>query len=75
MMMSGDEDRRWMMTRSGREMNLRWSIEQKRARWFERWRLCGRAQESSDDGEVWESELVGLTSLMRSPGVSLISRA
>ena len=41
-----------MMAPSDHEIHLRCSIEQK---------LHGRAQESRDDGERWESELLGLT--------------
>ena len=65
-----------MIALGGREILLRCSLAQKRERWFERWRLCGRAQESGDDGEWCESELVGPPSLVRSSGmITLVSRA
>ena len=64
---------RWMMAPSTRDVHLRCSKELKE-RWLKRWRLCGRAQKSGDDGQVWESKILWLTYLVRPPRViTLIS--
>ena len=53
MMTPCEETRKRMMTPSDREIHSSCSIEQKRERWLERWRLCGRTLliESGDGGE------------------------